>query len=202
MNHSDKRSYFDQLAVRWDDISTPPGKADKVADFCRRACRNDPRSLLDVGSGTGMLAPHLLELGAGTELFVECDFALAMLRESYNRRPEATIGHVCADVMALPFRASAFDTVLCYGILPHLSDLPSALDGLLRALKTGGTISVGHHLGSRELNAMHQKIGGPVGHDHLIDADSLATMFRELGARDIEASDEPEGYFVRAAKGC
>ncbi len=194
-----KREYFNGLAERWDSLPSPPGAGAAVAEFCRRACPPPARLVLDVGAGTGLLAPYLLEKAEDRHL-IELDFALEMLVTSSRKRQAAQLYRVCSDATVLPFAPDQFDAVLCFGVLPHLGDPAGALLEFRRVLRPGGTLAVGHLLGSRELNDLHHSLGGPVAGDTLPPAASLADTLRRLDFSVADAVEEPGGYFVRALK--
>ncbi len=200
MGDSDKRAYFEELAESWDTLPGPPDKSLRVARFCQAACPDPCGRILDAGAGTGLLAPHLLGRGNGRVQLIELDFAVSMLRQSRRKHGEAGIARVCADALRLPFAALTFDAVLCFGILPHLGETTPAVAELWRVVRPGGILAVGHTMGSAELNALHQGLGGPVGNDRLPPGAELAAIFRGLGADSIEAVDEAERYFVRARR--
>jgi ubiquinone/menaquinone biosynthesis C-methylase UbiE len=194
-----KRNYFNELAVRWDSLPSLPGAQESVAEFCRRTCPRNGGRLLDVGCGTGLLAPHLLNsdwIGS----IVELDFALEMLRESKRKLKDVRLRHVCADARVLPFCGVDFDAVLCFGVLPHLGSAATALEELWRVVRPGGCLAIGHLMGSQELNAFHGSLGEPVSGDMLLPSDSLAEILRSLGAAAVIAEETPEWYFVRAEK--
>jgi ubiquinone/menaquinone biosynthesis C-methylase UbiE len=198
---SAKRTYFDELAERWDSLPIPPGTEGKVAAFCAEACPAAASRVLDAGCGTGLLAPHLLSRRDAAASVVELDFALEMLREDRRKHPDARLLHICADARQLPFAEACFDAVLCFGVLPHLGAPEAALAELWRTVRPDGTLSVGHLMGSSELNALHQSLGEPVAGDTLPPAAALARILGELGAVAVRADDVPERYFVRADKG-
>ena len=81
-----------------------------------------------------------------------------------------------------------------------MPDKSAALRQILRVLRPGGVICVGHLMGSSELNAFHGSLEGPVAVDFLPPAAALARMLKELGAVVIEAEETSEWYFVRAEK--
>jgi len=200
MTEFEKRNYFNEIAWRWDSIPRPSDMGGRVADFCRRACPADAQRILDAGSGTGLLGPHLVRRLGGDFALVETDFALDMLRRSAAKRPDARTRRVCSDALRLPFPDACFDVVLCYGILPHLGDPRDALAELLRVVCPGGRLSVGHLMGSGQLNAMHRSIGGPVGGDTLPGAPELVDILTGLGVAVDQADDLPSGYFVSARR--
>jgi len=197
---TDKRQYFDELAQRWDNIPKRPWAAETVALFCRRACRGNPSLVLDVGAGTGLLVPVLIDILSDSASVIEFDYALQMLRIGQEKVSNGRVGWVCGDALALPFPPAAFPAVLCYGILPHLGDATEALAKLWSVVQPGGALAVGHPLGSAALNEMHAEIGGPVGEDRLPTADEVAVICRRLGASRVETEDKAQGYFVYAEK--
>lgn len=195
-----KRHYFDELAPRWDSMPARPRAAEKITFFCRRACRRNPKLVLDVGAGTGLLVPALLVALPPEAAVIELDYAIQMLRIGGAKAPDKRILPVCADATAPPFSPSAFPAVLCFGILPHLGETRAALENLWALVSPGGSLAVGHFLSSVALNQLHAEIGGTVKEDHLPPAHQVAGMLNAMGARPVEAEDGPEGYFVFAEK--
>lgn len=200
MSDDAKRDYFNGLAPRWDDIPRTEDTPAKVRRFVRQSATRPPSAVLDVGCGTGVLLPAILEAFPRAACVVEADFALAMLQENARKLCDARVHRVCGDAMRLPSHAGRFDLVLCFGILPHLEDGRAALTEFFRVLAPGGALAVGHLSGSRELNAFHGNLDGPVRHDLLPDSESLARALAETGAVNLTAEENPGWYFVRAEK--
>jgi ubiquinone/menaquinone biosynthesis C-methylase UbiE len=203
MPDNDKRVYFNGLAAEWDNLPSMDDAPRKVRRYIRQSVAGAPASVLDAGCGTGILLSALLEELPGAERVVEVDFALDMLRANARKVRDGRVQHLCADALRLPVPAGSFDLVLCFGILPHLEDGRAALAEFLRVLKPGGALSVGHMVGSRELNAFHGSLSGPVSSDVLPQSDELARALGAAGAVRIQAEEDPGWYFVRAEKpGC
>lgn len=91
--------------------------------------------VLEVGCGTGLILSRIRSL---TENAVGVDISPNMLSRAKAR------GHqvIRADTTALPFRNESFDVVLCYKVLPHIVDVESALEEMVRVLKPGGILAV------------------------------------------------------------
>ncbi len=193
-----KRDYFNELAPAWDGIPTPPDAEEKARRFVREALHPADRIVLDLGCGTGILVPALLDHNPAR--IVECDFAEGMLAENRRKWRDGRIGRVCADALALPFEAESLDAVLCFGVLPHLGHAADAIQELLRCLRPGGTIAVGHLMDSEELNRFHAGLGGPVRNDRIVPARDLALLLRLLGTVPARADECPGWYFVQAEK--
>lgn len=200
MDVSEKRQYFNGLAPRWDGMPAPPEAPARVAQFVARAVRPDDRWILDVGCGTGVLLPALLEAAGGAARIVETDVAELMLAENRRKFPEGPVERVCAEALRLPFPDGFFDAVLCFGVLPHLGAAEHALPRLLSNVKPGGILAVGHLMDSATLNAFHAGLAGPVNRDRLPPAAALAETLRCLGAAVRAAEDAPGWYFVAAER--
>ncbi len=200
MCETGKRAYFNGLAAGWDSLPKMDGAEEKVRRYIDGSAAGAPVTVLDVGCGTGILLPALLERIPGARCVVEVDFAIEMLRQNARKLSDPRVSRVCADAVRIPAATGAFDLVLCFGILPHLGDGSAALDEFLRVLKPGGVLSVGHLAGSEELNAFHSSLDGPVSGDVLPRSDELARALGRAGAVRIHAEEDPGWYFVRAEK--
>jgi ubiquinone/menaquinone biosynthesis C-methylase UbiE len=200
MSENAKRDYFNGLAPRWDGIPRKEDATAKLRRFVRQSADRAPSAVLDVGCGTGVLLADILDAFPQVDCVVEADFALAMLQENGRKNRDQRVHRVCSDAMRLPVPSGTFDLVLCFGILPHLEDGRAALAELLRVVKPGGSLAVGHLAGSSELNAFHGSLDGPVSRDVLPDSESLARELAGAGAVRVSAEEDPGWYFVRAEK--
>jgi len=200
MTTNPKRSYFNNLAAQWDYLHESAEALAKVRQFVESGKRQGASHILDVGCGTGVLLPWLLQIYPAATCFLELDFAMDMLRENVRKYPDTRVSRVCADAQTLPFREESVDLVLCFGVLPHLGGSLAALTGLLRVLKPSGVFCVGHLMGSQELNAFHNSLGEPLAGDTLPRAQDLAEMLHGLGTTGVHAEERPDWYLVRAEK--
>ncbi len=105
------------------------------------------RHILDVGSGAGQIAGHLIKY-ADPQAHITClDLSPEMLRRAKRSLKSDRPGYVVADLSRLPFAAETFDCVTCGYVLEHLPDARTGLaelaprDGARRqdaALDDGG----------------------------------------------------------------
>lgn len=201
MIRNPRRPYFDSMAARWDFLPAAPDAAARIRGFVARAIPGGAKRILDVGCGTGVLVPDIVDLCSGLRCLVELDLAVEMLAINAAKFPLADIGRICADAQALPFKDSCFDLVFCFGVLPHFDDTPSALENIFRILTPGGALCIGHLMGSRELNSFHSHLDGPVSKDEIPAVETLARIVRQMGGKEIVAEERPDWYFLRAEKG-
>jgi SAM-dependent methyltransferase len=97
------------------------------------------RPILDLGCADGLLAHTLL--GLGFEKLVSTDIlysGVAQLSASLDPSARERTLLVVDDMLALPFPASSFGTVVAWGILSLTEDFDRALDTAWRWLAPGG----------------------------------------------------------------
>jgi len=98
---------------------------------------NGVRHILDVGSGAGQIARHLLKF-ADPEAQLTCfDLSQEMLRRARNRLKSDRPRFVVADITRLPFPANSFDCVTCGYVLEHIPDPRVGLGELSRVMMPG-----------------------------------------------------------------
>jgi ubiquinone/menaquinone biosynthesis C-methylase UbiE len=95
------------------------------------------RNILDVGSGAGQIARHLLKY-ADPEAHLTCfDLSQEMLRRARNRLKSDRPQFVVADITRLPFPSHSFDCVTCGYVLEHIPDPRVGLAELSRVMMPG-----------------------------------------------------------------
>ena len=95
-------------------------------------------SILDVGSGAGQIAAHLLKYADADAQITCCDLSAEMLRRARTRLKSTSPSFVTADIVRLPFADASFDCVTCGYVLEHLPDARTGLAELARVMAPGG----------------------------------------------------------------
>jgi len=194
VNH---RHFFDHHAATWDrDMDLDALR--RLSRVVRMAGVEAGERILDLGSGTGVLIPHLLDALGPRGTVVAADFSAEMIRQSARRRWDSRVSLVQADGLRLPFANGAFDRVLCNATLPHFADKQAALGEMTRVLRPGGVVVISHPIGRRRVAEIHQAAGGPVEEDRVPNVPVLTAMLYQAGARVTQAVDDPEFHFVSA----
>ena len=96
------------------------------------------QSILDVGSGAGQIAGHLLEFADPGARITCVDLSQPMLCRARRRLKSDRPTYVAADLSSLPFADRTFDGVTCGYVLEHLPDPAVGLSELARVLCRGG----------------------------------------------------------------
>lgn len=102
----------------------------------REAGASPGQSVLDLATGTGVIARAAADLGTWP---LGVDLAAGMLAVARRLTPE-TIPYVAADASALPLRGGTFDIVTCGLALSHIADIQAVLAEILRVLRGGGVL--------------------------------------------------------------
>jgi len=104
----------------------------------RRFGLRGAKSILDVGSGAGQIAKHLLKYADVDASITCCDLSPEMLIRARTRLRSCWPTHVAADLCHLPFDDESFDCVTCGYVLEHLPEARPGLAELARVMKPGG----------------------------------------------------------------
>jgi ubiquinone/menaquinone biosynthesis C-methylase UbiE len=130
------RRFFDLWSLVYDAPLVQLVTYRPVHDAVMRVLgRISPRSVLDVGCGTGLLAARMRrQLGAVR--VVGCDFSRGMLRRARAR--DGACGWVRGNALALPFRDGSFQTLVSTEAFHWFPSQPDALREFFRVLAPGG----------------------------------------------------------------
>lgn len=106
----------------------------KTRKFDLTGCKN----ILDVGSGAGQIAKHLLKFAEPAAAITCFDLSPEMMHRARVRMKSSRPTYLAADLTHLPFAEETFDCVTCGYVLEHLPDPRTGLAELSRVMKPGG----------------------------------------------------------------
>jgi len=190
MNH---RQFFDRAAVEWDASEVEETRT-RLREIVTGLGIEPGSTVLDVGSGTGVLLPPLLEATDGKGQIVALDFSGEMLRRAQAKGH--LVAYVQGDAQRLPFPAETFDWVICNAVFPHFPDKQRALNEVNRILRKGGRLVICHTASRHTINEFHRSIGGVVAHDTIPDEKAMRQLLREAGLGEVRVWDEPDRYLA------
>jgi ubiquinone/menaquinone biosynthesis C-methylase UbiE len=116
---------------------------DTIAKFCQTD--SSRIRFLDAGCGSGIMITDLAK-GLPEIEFLGVDFADASLRKAEVYAREQGVKNVTfrkCDLMNSDLPDASFDIINVWGVLHHLSDTPTGLKNICRALKLGGLFRAG-----------------------------------------------------------
>ena len=131
------RTFWDSLAVEFERSSFQKlYSIERLKRFLRRILPFSLRGkrILDVGTGTGVVARAIA--GIGGDKVVALDISMAMLKVAGRKGKSFT--RIQGDGLKLPFKSSSFDLVVSRNYLSVLDDVKAASIEMGRVLKKGG----------------------------------------------------------------
>ena len=115
---------FDALAPQWDSIRRDDTTAAVDLAFERI---DPPRRVLDVGTGTGLVAALAAERFPDAEV-VGVDLSPRMIEVAQRNHGSERIRFEVADASALPFTDGAFDLAVLLNMIPFAGELARVLE--------------------------------------------------------------------------
>jgi demethylmenaquinone methyltransferase/2-methoxy-6-polyprenyl-1,4-benzoquinol methylase len=195
------QEFFNEIAYSWDNRFCN----EKLFTFLEEAVPKFGLSkgnrVLDVGTGTGVLIPFLLDSVGPSGHITAIDFAEKMIeicKAKYANYPNVN----CAlqSIERLDFPAESFDIVTCFGLFPHIENKKEALDRINQVLKPSGRLIIAHALSSSEISAHHHNTSPIVAHDVLPDSQNMRRLLKQSGFINILVQDRTGSYVCKSEK--
>jgi ubiquinone/menaquinone biosynthesis C-methylase UbiE len=201
-----RREFFNERAENWldmwykDEKSGRYSKYDEAFDrLFELAALRPGDAVLDLGCGSGVLVPYILDRIGPQGRLQEVDYAAKMIE--VNRRlhddPRVTFTVAGVDTMDMP--AAGFDVTFCFSCFPHFQRKAESLKAIHQALQPGGKVIVAHFDSSADINAHHRK-HACVMHDQLPAAPAMRKLLVDAGFTVEHFIDESGFYYVSASK--
>lgn len=132
------KKFFDRHGRVWDKaLAHDPEKIRAMLTLADIA----PHSVvLDVGCGTGVLEPYLLEYEPSVVMGV--DFAQSMIESARAKLSHSAVRFVCADIFDVTDLAC--DCCIVYNTFQHFADPRAALEHITTLLRPGGRLLISH----------------------------------------------------------
>ena len=193
-NRSSHNKYQKKIfAEAADDFDRPiPDKVEKrLQRIVAMAALSRGERALDVGTGTGVLIPHIRQ--CGIDAVVGCDLSRAMLANAQEQHVGVTFW--LGDVIDLPESLGRFDVVFLNAMFGNVWDQRATLQKVTGMLRTGGRICISHPLGSRFVAELNR--GDPRRTPHLLpNKQRLHVLIRGIPLEVVHYYDEKDFYLL------
>jgi ubiquinone/menaquinone biosynthesis C-methylase UbiE len=201
-----RKKFFNDHAGEWCDMwykDHAAGRYDKYGKDFERLFSLLPLKpgdhVLDVGCGTGILVPFILERITGTGILYELDFADRMIETNRSLHGADNVRFILADAENAPLDDASCDAIICFSCFPHFHDKKKAVAALSRILKQRGILAVSHFDSSEGINRHHGSCHA-VMHDRLPDEAAMRSLLEAAGLAIDMFVDEPGFYCIIARK--
>ena len=189
-----QRETFDKLYHLFEP-PLPEGVPERLEKIVEHGNISKGDTVLDVGSGTGILIPIVRKYEP--RRIYACDLSVAML-EQLNSKKYPNIETIVADVRDLRLPGSSIDAVFinaCYG---NIVDKPGSFSNLSRMMTPQGHLVISHPLGKSFVRSMRERASFPL--DAFPEKPEAESLFRPFGFEIETFIDDPKLYILVASK--
>lgn len=151
-------------------------------------------TVLDVGSGTGILIPLIKEYNPGR--IYACDLSRRMLKQLMKKYPY--VETIMADVRDLRLPEGSTDAVYVNACYSNIADKNGAFSNLSRMMKGKGRMVISHPLGKEFIKTIRERVPYPL--DEFPEESEARALLKPFGFEIETFVDELDLYILVATR--
>jgi ubiquinone/menaquinone biosynthesis C-methylase UbiE len=189
-----QRELFDELYHMFEP-PLPEGVPERLQRIAGSGEIAEGETVLDVGSGTGILIPHIRKYNPGR--IYACDLSDAMLKQLVKNDPQVVT--ILSDVRDMTLPDSSIDVVFINACYPNLVDKKGAFSNMARMMRPGGRMVISHPLGKAFIEGIRDQVPFPL--DPFPEQGEADELLGPFGFTTRHLVDEPKLYILVAVMG-
>jgi demethylmenaquinone methyltransferase/2-methoxy-6-polyprenyl-1,4-benzoquinol methylase len=200
-----KKEFFNENAEKWLDLwykDPETGRHDRFQREFKRLFSLIPAKpgdhVVDLGCGSGVLVPYILEKIGGEGILYEVDYAEKMIASNKRLHRDKRVRFIVSDILAMPLLKGSCDLVICFSCFPHFQQKKRSLEAINHILRQGGSLVISHFDSAEDLNRHHSRVKGPVKHDRLPDDPEMRRLCKNAGFVIKKFINEKGFYLILA----
>ncbi|RKD33789.1 class I SAM-dependent methyltransferase [Thermohalobacter berrensis] len=191
------KEYFNSIAEKWDDMVEH--NKQKLNILFKHINIEKGESVLDVGTGTGVLIPYIHNFVGNNGEIYAIDLSEKMIEIAKKKYDFKNVKYFQGDVNKLNME-NDFNSILCYSVFPHFPKKEDTINNLAKGLKRNGKLVIFHSQSREKINSIHKNIGGTVANDLLPPVDEIANMMMRAGLDVEKQIDNSDMFFIKGIK--
>lgn len=188
-----QRELFDKLCHVFDP-PLPKGVPERLEKIVASAEVGKGDTVLDVGSGTGILIPLLQKYEPGC--IYACDLSEAMLKQL--KKHYSDVQTILSDIRDLTLPDLSIHVVFINACYPNIVDKAGAFTNISRMMQPAGRMVISHPLGKSFIDALKETVPFPL--DDFPEKSQAQTLLEPYGFVLKSFIDEPELYILVVTK--
>lgn len=193
-----QKQFFNSMAHRWDVFCHHD--LEKINYILNLLNIQEGAKILDVGTGTGILIPYLIDRAGERGEITAVDFSEKMIEIAQQKNKYDNVTFICEDVLEVDLPNNYYDFTICYSVFPHFRKKKSAIRTIGTYLKDGGRFVICHSQSREKINSVHKRVSGAVADDYLPEMSAINEYFKELNFKPIIEIDNDELFVIVAKK--
>lgn len=189
-----QREHFNAIAHVWDQkCHHNPSKVERILDLIGI---KKSQNILDVGTGTGVLIPYLIDRIGSKGNISALDISDQMISVAQGKHCYTNVKFICADALTYESDENIWDHIICFSVFPHFENQNQAVEKLTGQLKKGGRLTIAHSQSRDAINKLHLKAGEAVERDRLPRLDLIKEYFNSANLKVCVEVDNEELFVV------
>lgn len=198
MDHT--KEFFDGYADSWDDVNRYDQPEEAFKRIISTLGLKEGSKVVDLGCGTGIFIPYLLDVVGTSGLIYAVDVSDKMLQKLVKKYSAPNIRPLPLKAEELSKIEDKVDAVLCFSAFPHIDDQVKSIKEISTILKPMGKFLIAHFSSREKINNFHAGMPEPICQHVLPDEDAMRETLNECGFKILNFIDKPSQYELLAEK--